>query len=435
MPQPTLDLAVAARRITGTLFVTQSLASAAFIANIAVNAIVGAQLSGNEALAGLPATLMLAGAAVAAYPAGQAMQRFGRRPGLTLGMVFGLVGMLIDGLAVLLHSFPLFLCGLALVGVARGITDQSRYAAADAVPPAARAQAISAVVFAGTIGAVGGPLLVGPLGRLATALGLPELTGPMFGGAALFLLAAALLFSLLRPDPRQIALALARQEVADRVAPPAAPARSLAAIGRLPLVRAGLTSMVLGQVVMVLVMSVTSLHMSHHHHGLDAISLVIGAHTFGMFGLSMLTGWIAGRLGYPATIMIGSLLLIAGALIAPASLLTPWLALGLFLVGLGWNFCYIAGSALIASATTPAERGQAQGASDLLVNLGSAMGSLSSGFILAGLGYLILCLIGAALSLAPLSAALWWGQPASATIGAEASGIVAPSRSQRASRE
>ncbi len=107
--------------------------------------------------------------------------------------------------------------------------------------------------------------------------------------------------------------------------------------------------------------------------------------------------------------MFGALMLIVGALIAPVSLLTPWLALGLFLVGLGWNFCYIAGSALVADAIVPSERGAVQGASDLLVNLGSAFGSLSSGFILAGLGYLLLCLIGAALSLAPLSAALWWG--------------------------
>lgn len=411
------DHAAATRRIIAALFVTQSLASAAVIANIAVNAIAGAQLSGNDALAGLPATLMLAGAALSAYPAGRAMQRFGRRPGLIAGMLLGLAGMLVDGIAVLSHSFLLFLGGLFIVGMARGIIDQSRYAAADAVQPDRRAGAISTVVFAGTIGAVGGPLLVGPLGQFAVASGLPELTGPMFGGALLFALAALILFLLLRPDPRVLALRVAAQTAASATTP-ALPARSLRAILRLPLVRAGLVSMVLGQVVMVLVMSVTSLHMSHHSHGLDSISLVIGAHTFGMFGLSMFTGRIADRLGRPLTIILGALMLIVGALIAPASLLTPWLALGLFLVGLGWNFCYIAGSSLLADAITPAERGAVQGASDLLVNLGSAFGSLSSGFILAGFGYLILCLIGAMLSLAPLSAAMWWGQPARQTAAA-----------------
>lgn len=409
MEQTILDHAVVTRRIIGALFVTQSLASAAFIANIAVNAIVGAQLSGNDALAGLPATLMLAGAALSAYPAGRAMQRFGRRPGLTVGLLLGLAVMLIDGVAVISHSFWLFLVGLFLVGMARGITDQSRYAAADAVPPARRAGAISTVVFAGTIGAVGGPLLVGPLGRIVAAGGLLDLTGPMFGGALLFALAALILFAFLRPDPRVLAIQQANQPVTTTMTPLTA-TRSLPTILRVPLVCTGLISMVLGHVVMVLVMSVTSLHMSHHHHGLDSISLVIGAHTFGMFGLSMITGRIADRLGRPLTIIAGAFLLITGALIAPASLLTPWLALGLFLVGLGWNFCYIAGSSLLADAITPGERGAVQGASDLLVNLGSALGSLSSGFILAGFGYLVLCIIGAVLSLAPLSAALWWGQ-------------------------
>ncbi len=408
MQESSLDLTGVTRRIISALFLAQSLASAAFIANIAVNAIVGARLSGNDALAGLPSTLMLAGAAIAAYPAGRAMQRFGRRPGLIIGMLFGVSGMLIDGIAVIGHSFPLFLIGLFLVGTARGITDQSRYAAADAVHPDRRASAISTVVFASTIGAVGGPLLVGPLGQIALAGGLPELTGPMFGGAILFGLAALTLFLFLHPDPRLLAIHPGRHTASVNQLQPVT--RSPGAILRLPSVRTGLISMVLGQVVMVLVMSVTSLHMSHHHHGLDSISLVIGAHTFGMFGLSMLTGRLIDRLGRTPTIIIGTWLLIAGALIAPASLLTPWLAVGLFLVGLGWNLCYIAGSSLLADATTAGERGAVQGLSDLLVNLGSAFGSLSSGFILAGLGYLALCLFGAMLCLVPLSAALWWGQ-------------------------
>jgi len=395
----------AARRITTVLFASQSMASAAFIANIAVNAIVGAELSGSDALAGLPSALMLGGAAMAAYPAGRFMQRFGRRPGLSFGFLLGLVGMLLDGVAVVVSSLPLFLFGLVLLGMARGITDQSRYAAADAVPLSLRARAISTVVFAGTVGAVGGPLLVGPLGRLSEGLGLPNLVGPMVGGAALFALGGALLLLMLRPDPRF----LARQISGDAADAPGDGAhgggRSVAAVLQAPTARTALVAMVTGQAVMVLVMSVTSLHMHHHNHTLDSISLVIGAHTLGMFGLSVLTGWLADRIGRPATVAFGALLLVAGALIAPISLLTPWLALALFLVGLGWNFCYIGGSSLLADNLAPAERGRVQGGADLLVNLSSASGSLISGVLLAGPGYGALCLVGAALALAPLAAA------------------------------
>jgi MFS family permease len=157
---------------------------------------------------------------------------------------------------------------------------------------------------------------------------------------------------------------------------------------------------------MVLVMSVTSVHMDLNGHSLDAISLVIGAHTLGMFGLSMVTGSIADRFGRPQTIVVGALLLIVGSLIAPLSLQTVWLALGLFLVGVGWNLCYIAGSSLLADSITPSERGRVQGASDLLVNLGSAAGSLSSGVILAATGYTVLCILAALFSLVPLAVAL-----------------------------
>lgn len=395
------SIARATRWITGVLFVSQSLASAAFIANTAVNAIVGVELSGQEALAGLPSTLMLAGAAMSAYPAGRFMQRFGRRFGLASGFLGGLIGMAVDGLAVITRSFALFLLGLLILGVARGITDQSRYAAADAAPISQRARAISTVVFAGTVGAVGGPALVGPLGHLAITMGLPELAGPMFGGALLFGICALLIVLLLRPDPRTIARQIAVDEEEHRPAT-ITPDRSLTTVLRIPAARTALLAMVIGQAVMVLVMGVTSLHMHHHDHALSSISLVIGAHTLGMFGLSMVTGWLTDRIGRPGTIIFGTLLLIGGAMLAPVSLLTPWLALALFLVGLGWNFCYIAGSSLLADTITPSERGRIQGGADLLVNLASAGGSLSSGVIMAGAGYGILCLIGALIALLPL---------------------------------
>src|SRR5262245_66685399 len=120
--------AKAARRITWTLFVTQSLGSAALIANATVNPIVGAKLSGSDALAGLPSTLLLLGAASAAQPAGKLMQRMGRRWGLALGFFLGTLGMIVGGIAIVTHLFALFLLGLLLIGGARGAVGPRRYA-------------------------------------------------------------------------------------------------------------------------------------------------------------------------------------------------------------------------------------------------------------------------------------------------------------------
>jgi MFS family permease len=394
-----------ARRIVTVLFITQCLGSAALIANATVNAIVGANLSGRDDLAGLPGTLLLVGAAGAAPWAGRLMQRWGRRPGLALGFIVGMAGMIVGGLAIVIHSFALFLLGLLLIGGARGAVDQSRYAAADAQIPDRRARAISTVVFAGTIGAIAGPALVQPSGLVLGSLTFDPLAGPMWSGALLFGLAGLLIAAFLRPDPRDIGRAIAAEHPDTQH--PAGTARPMGEIMRLPAAWLALIAMVIGQMVMVLIMSVTSLHMHNHNHGLGDVSLVIMAHTLGMFGLSIVNGALIDRLGRKVAIGAGAVLLIAGSLIAPTSLMTAWLALALFLVGLGWNLCYIAGSSLLSDILAPAERPRVQGASELVVNLASAISSLSSGVILAYGGYTTLGVVGALLSLFPIAALAW----------------------------
>lgn len=394
------------RRLVAILFATQSLASAGLIATFTVNPIVGARLSGNDALAGLPGTLLLIGAAGAAYPMGRLMQRNGRRIGLSLGFLFGTIGMLISGVAAVTGNFLLFLLGLAFMGVSRGSIDQGRYAAADAQPTPQRARAISTIVFASTVGAVLGPALVGPLGEFVGGFGIEPLAGPMFGGAALLALGAIVLALTLYPDPRDIARTLGASDP-DTQQAAGGPARPLAEVVRLPGVQLAVVAMIFGQVVMMLVMTVTSLHMDHHNHGLGDIGLVLSAHTLGMFGLSFFTGFLADRFGRGATVAIGALLLIAGAALAPVSLMTPWIALALFLVGWGWNLCYIGGSSLLSDTLAPAERSQYQGMSELAVNLSAASGSLSSGFIMAAFGYTLVCVVGAAFALFPLALLGW----------------------------
>ncbi len=398
-----------ARTISATLLITQSLASAGLIANATINPIIGEQLSGQAALAGVPGTLLLLGAASSAYPAGQFMQRAGRRPGLALGFAVGAIGMVIGGAAVVIHSFLLFLLGLALIGVSRGAIDQARYAAADAQTPERRSRAIANVVFAGTVGAILGPKLVAPLGAMMQQLGLDPLSGSMFGGAALFAIAAVLIMQFLRPDPRDIAAHLA-QSVGEQPSAPgvaAAASRSLAELLQRPTARLAAVAMIFGQGVMVLVMTVTSLHMHHHGQDLDAIATVLSSHTLGMFLFSPLVGRLADRIGRRAVIEIGSLILMAGCLLAPFSLATPWIALALYLVGLGWNFCYIGGSSLLTDGLAGAERSRLQGGADITVNAASAVGSLGSGFVMAAAGFGTLCVVGLCCALPPLLLALW----------------------------
>ena len=69
---------------------------------------------------------------------------------------------------------------------------------------------------------------------------------------------------------------------------------------------------------------------------------------------------------------------------------------------MGWNFCFVGGSTLLADQLSPAERARTQGTNDLLVGLAAATGSLTAGITFAALGYALVAAVGAGLSLIPI---------------------------------
>ena len=198
------------KKITTVLFLSQGLSSAGFIAAFTVNAIVAVNLSGKPSLAGLPGALYVLGMAFGALIWGLSMERTGRRKGLALGQVIGVIGSGLAMNAIFNRSFTFFLIGLVLVGIARAAVDLGRFAAAEVHFPEERGRAISNVVLGSTVGAVIGPLLVGPTGRLAVEAGFPELAGPYSVSFVGLILAAGLIFFGLRPDPRDIGREISR---------------------------------------------------------------------------------------------------------------------------------------------------------------------------------------------------------------------------------
>jgi MFS family permease len=385
-------------RITAALFVAQSLFSASTITVFTLSPIIAAQLSGSDAAAGLPSTVNLLGRAAVAYPMGWLMDRLGRRFGLTLGFLIGAVGAAISFWAVTNSFYLPFLVGAAVMGAARGSAEQSRYVAAEVYPASRRARIMGIIVFAGTIGAVGGPQLVVPSGRLAEQWGLAATAGPFIAGAALLLLAMVVSFLFLRPDPLQIGRIETQAE--EKRNGPSTASRSLGQLFLNPIAQVAIAAMLVGQLVMTLLMVITPLHMDHHHHADKAIANVIMAHTLGMFGLSNLTGWLIDRFGRYSMIVTGALLMVVSGLLAPLSAEVPMLALSLFLLGLGWNFCFIAGSSLFANVLAAGEQGRAQGASEVVVALASGAGSLGSGYLFERMGFPAVSGLGIGLCLA-----------------------------------
>jgi MFS family permease len=398
------DLDRFARRITLTLFTAQSLGSAGFLVAATVNAIVGATLSGRPSWAGVPTATYQAGMALAALVWGRAMDRIGRRGAMCGGLVCGVGGTAVVAASVVLVSFPLMLAGMVLMGAANSALQLGRYVAAEVHPPAERARAISNVVIGGTVGAILGPLLVGPGGRTAQRLGLDELAGPYGVSSILFALALAVVFARLRPEPREIARAVAALHAG--AAGAAAPARPLAEILRRPATVVAIASMVFAHAVMFMLMVITSLHMRVHLHPLSSIAAVISSHVLGMYAFSAISGRAADRFGRQPVIAAGAMFLIAACLSAPLSPQMVPIGAALMLLGLGWNLCFVAGSALLSDQLRPSERARTQGLSDFVMGLSSATGAVGSGVVFAAAGYGAMGLAGAAVAVVPLALSL-----------------------------
>lgn len=399
------DISKLARKITWVLFANQSLASAGFIAAATINSIIGAKLGGSPSYAGVPSAVYLLGGAFASSVWGYLMDRIGRRNGIVLGLIIGVLGNALVLYAISINDFLLFLAGMVMMGITNSAVVLGRFAAAEVNPPERRGEAISNVVLGGTFGAVFGPLLVGPMGTFAHTLGMDELAGAYMATLVLFAIASVVVLIGLRPDPRDLGMQIAVLHPEENSL---GEARPIFMILRQPAALMAVTAMVLGQVVMVALMVITSLHMRGHDHNLRDISSVVSSHTFGMYAFSVLSGRLSDKWGRGRVILIGSLTLLLACILAPLSPDVIPLAVALFLLGLGWNFCFVGGSTLLADQLSPAERARTQGTNDLFVGLASAIGSLGSGFLFAASSYMVIAVVGGVLSFIPLVMSVMW---------------------------
>jgi MFS family permease len=402
------------RRIISSLFITQSLFSAALIASFTIMSLNAVELSGSESAAGVPVTVGLLTRAATAYPFGWLMDRFGRRMGLSLGYALGAVGMVIAALSIGWGSFWGLCLGAALSGMGRGSAEQSRFVAAEVETAGKRAKVIGLIVFAGTVGSIAGPQLIAPASYMAEQYGLTSAMGTYFLAAILLFLCVPVMLFFLRPDPLSLSrlVTASEKQTASETqaeAPSETPLRSLRQIFSRPEVVLAVASMSISQLVMTAIMVITPLHMEHSAHTIGNISNVITAHTLGMFGLAMVTGRLVDRFGRIPIIVLGSYLIILATFIAPTSFGVWFSAIGLFLLGLGWNFCFVAGSSLLSDALFSGERGKVQGINEMLIALASAVGSLGTGIVFDWQGMTAVGVAGLAFTLLLLGIALWPG--------------------------
>ena len=373
------------------------LGGAATAAGIAVATILAKDLLGGDALAGLAFAGSTFGSAAAAVPLSRRTAARGRRAGMVWGYGIGMVGALLCIVAAEVELFPILILGLFLFGAGNAANLLARYAAADLAPADQRARMISFVVFATTVGAVTGPNVIDPAGRVAEGLGLPELSGPFLVSLACFAVAVVVEAALLRPDPMEIAGLLGAG-----IEP--VPKRSVRAA--LDVIRAssvatlGVIVMVTGHAVMITVMAMTPLHMRGDGHSLSVIGLVISLHIAGMYGLSPIIGGITDRVGRLPVAGAGTATLLGATLLSASGGTHRVLMGALLLLGVGWSLSLISGSALVTDGVPAADRAQVQGVADLLMGVTAGVGGFASGLVVGALSYEALSLFAAVASAA-----------------------------------
>ena len=155
---------------------------------------------------------------------------------------------------------------------------------------------------------------------------------------------------------------------------------------------------------MVLIMTMTPLHMTAHGHGLSAVGLVISAHTFGMFALSPISGRLTDRFGSARVVIVGLGVIAFSAVLSAAAPADGGvlLFLSLFLLGYGWNMGYVAGSTMLTTGLGLAERTRVEGLTDSLIWSSAAAAAFGSGIVVAAAGFAALGLIGAAMVIVPV---------------------------------
>ncbi len=411
--------AVPRGRLMATLFLAQACGATGHSIGMAVGGIMAAAITGSNTWSGLPIAIGALGTALASWPLARLMARFGRRPGLALGYGLAVVGAALGMAGVLVLSFPLLLVGMGLFGIANTSNLLARYAAADISPIAHRGRAMGLIVWGSTAGSVLGPNLMGPVVEVGARLGLSPVGSAFLISLGGYSLAALLVELFLRPDPLAIARQLQERAVGHRLTERA---RDLHVILSDPRVRVAIGTLMTSQLVMIGTTSTSPVHLHDHGHTVHTIGLAVSIHLAGMYVASPLSGWLCDRFGRLPMIGAGGLVLLAAlsvAGLAPGSS-SGLVMLGLFLNGIGWNLAFVAGSALLTDALSPADRASMQGLADLFMGMMGAIGSAAGGMVLGIWGFAALNALGGLLVLVPL-ATTWLSRGALAPASVDAS--------------
>jgi MFS family permease len=351
------------------LAAAQALTGANSAVIFATGSIVGATLAPDISLATVPLSMYVLGLAAGTLPTGAISRAYGRRTAFIVGTGCGVATGLLGSFAILHASFALFCCATFLGGLYGAVSQSYRFAAADGASAAFRPKAVSWVMAGGVFAGVLGPQLV----QWTMDIWPPYLFAFSFVVQAAVALVALLVLSGVdapKPAPSDLHGGRPLFEIVRR---PRFIAAALCGIISYPMMNLVMTSAPLA-------MKICGLSVSDSNFGIQW-------HIVAMYGPSFFTGSLIARFGAPKVVAAGLILEAAAATIGLSGITALHFWATLIVLGMGWNLSFVGASALVLETHRPQERNKVQAFNDFLVFGMMAVGSFSSGQLLANYGW------------------------------------------------
>ena len=359
------------KRTIGLLAVCQALMMTSQALVVTTSALVGLALAPDRALATLPLALQFIAVMTVTYFASLLMGRIGRKRGFLLACAVGCVGATLATAGIIAETFALFCSGSFLFGVFFAFSQYYRFAAAEIATDDFRSRAISFVLAGGVVAGFAGPWIASGT-RLVVAGA--EFAGSYATMLVLYLLSALILGFIRFPN--------GASEGGD-----SRPPRPLRVVARQPSYVVALLASVVGYGSMNLVMTATPLAMQAREFTAEEISFVISCHILGMFAPAFITGHLIRWFGELNVMLWGTLLLAGCVAINLLGQTSVHFWTSLTLLGVGWNFLFTGGTALLTATYRPSEKSRAQGLNDFIVYSVISLTAIGSGGVHAWFGW------------------------------------------------
>ena len=354
------------------LLLSVAFSSTGFIAAVTITVLAAREVSSNPYLIGFPNAVGVAGAVIGTQMFDRMSQKFSKNRALSNTFLIGSLGGLVQISSLIIDSFYLLLIGAFILGIGQSAALQTRYVASFVASESFKATALSLAVWFSVFGSIFGPRLVGEYSAVfENWLGSDLIVGYFIATFGMFLAGLSVLLFSQKDSALNKKLVI---EKSLKLSELDSTARLLTKI------------LVLNHFVMVLIMSATPLHVKDIGETIKLVGTIISYHTLGMFLLSPILGKLVDKYGSKLFAVIGSLILILSCVVSLFNTNILFLKIGLYLLGLGWNFTYIAISSAISNYSI-SNGINLNIKSDSLVFVGSSVAHISLGFTYLNFGY------------------------------------------------